>query len=154
MFWSERREGVSGMAVMTNRWVIWGFCVVVAAGLGVDAYVHLHLASSYAMVKTSVVSQATLFRLEGIAAIVAAVLLLVRPHWVTALIALVVSGGGVAAVLLYANTDPGRIGPLPDMYEPVWYPEKTNSLIGEAVAAGVSLLVLLVLLGRRASARS
>ena len=137
------------MAIATNRWVIWGLCVVIAAGLGVDAYVHLHLASSYALVKTSVVSQATLFRIEGIAAIVAAVVLLVRPHWLTALFALLVSGGGVAAVLLYTDTDPGKIGPLPDMYEPVWFTEKTNSLIAEAIAAGVALLVLALLLARR-----
>lgn len=135
-----------------NRWIIWALCLVIAAGLGVDAYVHLHLASSYALVKTSVVSQATLFRLEGIAAIVAAVLLLVRPHWMTALFALLVSGGGVAAVLLYTNTDPGKIGPLPDMYEPVWFADKTNSFIAEAIAAGVALLLILLLLRR--SARS
>ena len=140
------------MSLTANRMVIWFLCVVIAAGLGVDAYVHLHLASDYAQVKTSVVSQATLFRIEGIAAIVVAVLLLARPRWLTALLALIVSGGGVAAVLLYANTDPGRIGPLPDMYEPVWFTEKTNSLIGEAIAAGAALILLLVLLRRRTPA--
>lgn len=137
------------MAAISHRWITWGLCLVVAAGLGVDAYVHLHLASSYATVKTSVVSQATLFRIEGVSAIVAAVLLLARPHWLTALLALLVSGGGVAAVLLYTNTDPGKIGPLPDMYEPVWFAEKTNSLIAEAVAAGVALLVMLMVMSRR-----
>ncbi|MGN6724027.1 MAG: hypothetical protein ACTHJM_15580 [Marmoricola sp.] len=140
--------------LLANRWFIWAFCLVVAAGLGVDAYVHLHDASSYAMVKTSFISQATLFRIEGIAAIVAAVLLLVRPHWITALLALLVGGGGVAAVLLYTETDPGKIGPLPDMYEPVWFTDKTNSLIGEAVAAGVALLVLVMLLASRRLSRS
>lgn len=131
-----------------NRWLVWGLGLVVAAGLGVDAYVHLHLASSYALVRTSAISQATLFRIEGVAAILAAVLVLVRPHRLTALLALLVSGGGVAAVLLYTETDPGRIGPLPDMYEPVWYADKTNSLIGEAVAAVVSLALLALLLRR------
>lgn len=137
------------MAVTANRWFLWACCLVIAAGLGVDAYVHLHLASSYALVRTDVVSQATLFRLEGIAAIVAAVLLLVRPHWLTALLALLVSGGGVAAVLLYTNTDPGKIGPLPDMYEPVWFAEKTNSVIAEAIAAGVALVLMGTLVVRR-----
>lgn len=135
-----------------NRWLLWGLGLVVAAGLGVDAYVHLHLASSYALVRTSAISQATLFRIEGVAAIVAAVLVVVRPHRLTALFALLVSGGGVAAVLLYTEADPGRIGPLPDMYEPVWYADKTNSLIGEAVAAVMSLALLVLLLrGPRAS---
>ena len=136
----------------SNRWVIWGLGLVVAAGLAVDAYVHLHLASSYSLVRTSTISQATLFRIEGVAGIVAAVLLLVRPHRLTALLALLVSGGGVAAVLLYTETDPGKIGPLPDMYEPVWYADKTNSLIGEAVAAAVSLVLLVLLMRRSAPA--
>ena len=131
-----------------NRAVTLALGLVVAAGLAVDAYVHLHLASSYAMVRTSTVSQETLFLVEGGAAIVAAVLLLVRPHWLTAVLALLVSGGGVAAVLLYTETDPGRIGPLPDMYEPVWYSDKTNSLIAEAVAAGASLVLLALALRR------
>lgn len=131
-----------------NRVVILGLGLVVAAGLAVDAYVHLHLASSYAMVRTSTISQATLFRVEGVAAIMAAVLLVAWPRWLTALLALLVSGGGVAAVLLYTETDPGRIGPLPDMYEPVWYSDKTNSLIAEAVAAVVSLIVLVLVLRR------
>lgn len=133
---------------MSRRLVVLGLSLVAAAGLTVDAYVHLHLASSYALVRTSVVSQATLFRIEGIAAIVAAVAVLGRPNRWTAVLALVVAAGGVAAVLIYTNTDPGRIGPLPDMYEPVWYADKTNSLIGEAVAAGAAALLLLVS-GRR-----
>lgn len=126
---------------MLRRLIVLGLSLVTAAGLAVDAYVHLHLASSYALVRTSVVSQATLFRIEGVAAIIAAVSVLARPNRWAALLAFVVAAGGVAAVLIYTNTDPGRIGPLPDMYEPVWYSDKTNSLIGESVAAVAAFLL-------------
>jgi hypothetical protein len=40
--------------------------------------------------------------------------------------------------------DIGRIGVLPAMYDPEWFPEKVASAVGEAVAflAGLALLVL------------
>jgi hypothetical protein len=39
----------------------------------------------------------------------------------------------------YRYVDPGAIGPLPDMYEPVWFPEKTLAGIAEAVALGAAI---------------
>lgn len=117
------------------RWIVPMLCVLTAAGLGIDAYIHLNLAGDYALVKTDVVSQATLFRIEGAVAIAAALVVLARPGLLTALIAFVVSAAGVAAVVTYTRFDPGRIGPLPDMYEPVWFTEKTVSLVAEASAA-------------------
>lgn len=139
---------------MPRRLAVLGLSLIVAAGLAVDAYVHLHLASGYALVRTSTVSQATLFRIEGISAIVAAVAVLVRPNRWTALLAFLVAAGGVAAVLIYTNTDPGRIGPLPDMYEPVWYTDKTNSLIGEAIAAGGAALLVPLIWSKRSKVKS
>lgn len=117
------------------RWIVPTLCVLTAAGLAIDAYVHFNVAGDYGFVKTDVVSQATLFRIEGGAAIAAAVLVLVRPGRLSALVAFVVSAAGVAAVLAYTQFDPGRIGPLPDMYEPVWFTKKTVSLVAEAGAA-------------------
>jgi len=52
----------------------------------------------------------------------------VRPRRWTALIALLVSAGGFAAVLVYQYIDVGAIGPLPNMYGPLRYPEKTLSV--------------------------
>ena len=132
-----------------------GLGVVIAAGLVVDAAVHVDVASSYALVRTALVSQADLFRLEALAAVVAAAAVLVRPGRPTALFAVLVSAGGVGAVLFYAYVDPGAIGPLPDMYDPVWYPEKTLSLVGEVVAAlaGAVLLVWPGAAGARGSGR-
>lgn len=122
--------------------------VIVAAGLAIDAYVHLDLASTYDVVKTSTLSQGDLFRVEAALAIVAGVALLVRPRRYTAWFAFLVSAGGVAAVLVYRWVDVGKLGPLPNMYEPYWYGEKTLSLVAEAIAA-VAAAVLLVLMYRR-----
>lgn len=125
--------------------------VIVAAGLAIDAYVHLDLASTYDVVKTSTLSQGDLFRVEAALAIIAGVALLVRPRRYTAWFAFLVSAGGVAAVLVYRWVDVGKLGPLPNMYEPYWYGEKTLSLVAEAIAAAAAA-VLLVLMYMRARA--
>src|SRR6185312_2012235 len=125
--------------------------LIVVAGLAIDAYVHLDLASTYDVVKTSTLSQGDLFRVEAALAIVAGVALLVRPRRYTALFAFLVSAGGVAAVLVYRWVDVGKVGPIPNKYEPYWYGEKTLSLVAEAVAAAAAA-VLLVLMYMRARA--
>lgn len=116
---------------------------VVVIGLAVDAYVHLHLASTFDPVKATV-SQGQLFRIEGVAAIVSAILLLVRPARWTAALAAVVAGGGFVAVMLYALVDVGAVGPLPNMYDPTWSPEKTLSAIAEAAAAAAALTLVVI----------
>ena len=78
-------------------------------------------------------------------ATLAAVALLVRPRRYTALFALVVTAGGVGAVLIYEYVDVGAFGPLPNMYEPVWYPEKIQSAWGEGIAAVAALVLLIVI---------
>lgn len=118
--------------------------LLVAAGLAVDAWVHLDVAPAYDGVRTSAVSQGDLFRAESVAAILSAVLLLAWPRRWTAAVALLVAAGGVAAVLLYQYVDVGALGPLPDMYEPVWFTRKLQSLWAEAAAA-VAAAVLLAL---------
>jgi hypothetical protein len=137
----------------------WSLIVITAAGLAVDAYVHFHLASAYSGVKTSTMSQGDLFRVEATLAAIAAIAVVVRPRRYTAAFAFLVAAGGVAAVVFYRYVDTGVIGPLPNMYEPRWYGEKTLSLIAEAIAA-VAALGLLALLhaevrhASRAPARS
>jgi len=119
---------------------------VVAAGLAEDAWTHLSLATDYDPVRSSVLSQGDLFRAEGAMALLAAGLLLLWPRrrW-TAALACVTAVGGLAAVLVYQYVDVGAIGPLPNMYEPVWYAKKTESAWGEGAAAVAAFaLVLLV----------
>jgi hypothetical protein len=128
--------------------------LVAAAGLAYDAYVHFDLAGAFDT-NTAVISQGTLFRTEAvIAAIVALLVLLTRSRAVAAL-AVLVAGSALAAVLLYRYVDLGPLGPLPDMYEPVWYPEKTLSAIAEAAAflAAGMLLLLRTMMSRRPSPR-
>lgn len=131
-----------------------GLIVIAVAGLAVDAYVHFDLASGYAAVRTSTLSQADLFRAEGAAAIVAAVGLVVRPRRYTAAFALLVAAGGTAAVLVYRYVDVGAFGPFPNMYEPIWYTKKTVSAWAEGIAAAAALALLVVLQVRSRTVRA
>jgi hypothetical protein len=110
--------------------------LITAAGLAVDAYVHFDLASQFDGNKGSgFISQGLLFRVEAVAAILAALLVLASSRRSLHVPALVVTVGGVAVVLLYRYVDVGAIGPVPDMYDPTWYTEKTVSVVAELVAA-------------------
>lgn len=50
----------------------------------------------------------------------------------------------VVAVVLYRYVDIPAVGPLPAMYEPVWFFEKSLSALAEAVAAAAALVALVV----------
>jgi len=120
---------------------------VVAAGLGVDSYVHWHLAPGFDGVRGTAspqISQGGLFRLETALALVAMLLVLLTRHRFAAMVAFLIAAGGLGAVLLYGYVDVGGWGPLPDMYDPIWYPEKTVSAVAEAVAALGALCLLLL----------
>lgn len=123
--------------------VLFALRVVVSAGLVVDAVVHLHLAGNYDVVAGGI-SQGTLFRVESVVSLVVAVLVLVvRRSWADAL-AFVVAASALLAVLVSTYVHLGAIGPIPDMYEPVWYSEKAFVTIAEAVAAAAALAALVV----------
>ncbi|AIA01196.1 hypothetical protein [Streptomyces noursei] len=118
--------------------------LVTAAALAVNAYVHADLASVYDRVGQQI-SQGTLFRLEAAVASLAALLVLLfgrrRLVWAFAFL---VSVSAVGAVLLYRYVNVGTLGPLPNMYEPVWWPSKSASAIAEAVGAVAALGGLLI----------
>ena len=121
--------------------------VVTAAGLAVDAYLHWHLAPDFdTLVSTASphISQGQLFRLEAVLALVAMVLVLTTGHRLAAAFAFVIAAGGLAALLLYGYVEVGGIGPLPDMYDPVWSTGKIISAVAEAVAAAGALVLFLV----------
>ena len=120
----------------------WFLVLVVASGLAVDAYVHFRFASAYPSIRGSV-SEALLFRGEAVLAVGATLLLLARPRRLTAAVAAIVAGGGLAAVLLYRYVDVGALGPLPNMYEPFWFTYKAWSAVAEGVstAAAVTLVI-------------
>ena len=109
--------------------------LLTAAGLVVDAIVHLQLASRYSPIGKTI-TQAALFRVESVAALLIAVLVLVAP-WrrVVFLTAFLVAVSAFGAVMLYWYVNVGSIGPLPNMYEPIWFTKKTVTAYAEAGAA-------------------
>jgi hypothetical protein len=112
--------------------------VATAAVLGVDVYVHAHDASFYDAVRTSVISEGTVFRLEAAVAALLAVALLIRPSRLLWAAALIVTASAFGAVVLYQYVNVGTLGPLPNMYEPTWaLPGKAASAWAEG--AGIFL---------------
>ena len=105
--------------------------VVAVVGLAYDAKVHLQLADGYDAIGDTI-TQGGLFRLEAVMALAVAVALLVSDHRLVWAAAGLTGLGGVAAVLLYRYVDVGALGPVPNMYEPVWFAEKTRSALAEA----------------------
>ena len=128
-----------------RRLIGWALRLVTAAALAVDAYVHADLIDRYAPNRAAGgLSQGDLFRVEaGVSALAALLVVLVawRIVWV---LTFAVAASAFAAVMLYAHYDIHAIGPIPDMYEPLWYSEKTLAATAEAVATGTSLLGLVL----------
>ncbi|MFE2377503.1 hypothetical protein [Streptomyces sp. NPDC059398] len=117
-------------------------CVLAAAGLAVDAYVHAHLADQYDPVSAGI-SQGDLFRIEAGLASLAALLVLVWRRAVSDVFAWLVAAGGLALILIYRFVDVGKLGPVPNMYEPVWFWDKTLVVIAQAVTIVAATLLLL-----------
>ena len=128
----------------------WVLRVLTVVALGVDAFVHLHLAPSYDSLKATV-SQGQLFRVEAAAAILVGLALLFVANRLTWLAALMVLAGGVAAVLVYQYVDVGAFGPVPDMYDPIWSAEKAVSAVAEGAGALTAAAGLLLAVGRSRS---
>jgi hypothetical protein len=126
----------------------WILRLVTAAGLAVDAYMHLKVASDYDVIPGTI-SGGDPFRAESAAAIAVALLVLVHPGRVAYLLAFLVAASALGAVMLYTNVDVGALGPLPDLYEPVWFTEKTVSAIAEAIATVTAALGLVFEVLRR-----
>jgi glucan phosphoethanolaminetransferase (alkaline phosphatase superfamily) len=128
--------------------------VVVAALLAVDAYVHLSDASRYDSFKSSVMSEGTLFRIQGVVAIVVAVAVLIWPRVLTWVLSILVAGSAAVAVTFYTYVNVGPLGPLPNLYENTWSPPgKVVSAVAETAAALVSIagLVLAMRMRRRSA---
>lgn len=131
------------------RWVL---ILVALVGLGIDAYTHLHLAHLYKGNTTGTVNEGVLFQVEAGLAIAAGLWLLVRPGVLSVIATLLITGGGAAALVVYRYYDIGKIGPIPNMHEPIWFTEKEWSLVGELIAFAAALVLLgLTVAGRRHS---
>jgi hypothetical protein len=129
----------------------WTLILLAVVGLIIDAVVHFDLASAFADVKTSTISQADLFRIEGVVALVVAAALLLLPRRSTALAVFVVAASAAVAVIVYRYVDVGKIGPIPNMYDPYWAPVgKWLSAVAEIVAALAAAALLALPTGTRA----
>lgn len=131
----------------TQRTVLqWTLIGIVVVGLVVDAIVHFDLASAFTSNKTSVISEASIFRIQAIVALVAALAVLARPRRYTAAFAFLVAASAAVAVVLYRYVNVGKIGPLPNMYDPFWAPAGKNiSAVAEIIAALASAALFVVL---------
>jgi hypothetical protein len=119
--------------------------VATAALFVIDAYVHFHDAGLYDIDTGAAITQGSLFRAQASLAVVVAAALLVRPHWIVWAVAVVVAASATGAVFLYTYIDVGRLGFLPDMYEPTWaLPGKQASAVAESVATGLSAVGVVV----------
>ena len=114
---------------------LWTLRLVTAAGLVVDAAIHLQLAHLYQLVAPGGIGQGNLFRLEAVVAIISAILLVLLGNRLSFAIAFVVAASALIAVVLYRYVDVGAIGPIPSMYEPLWFTKKTVTAVAEALAA-------------------
>jgi hypothetical protein len=121
------------------------------SGLVVDAVVHLKLAPTQPPALDGHLSQVSLFYGETVVAFLAAALVLVWNRRSTAVVAALVSGTALAAVLQSRFVDIGAIGPVPDLYEPAWYASKVLTTVAEAVAFVAAIALATV--PRRAARR-
>ncbi|WP_051442014.1 hypothetical protein [Arthrobacter sp. H14] len=122
--------------------------ILIAAALAIDAVIHLQLAGNYQLAAPDGIGQGNLFRIQSAAAILAALYVLIRGSRASYVVAAVVALAAFVAVVLYRYVDVPAIGPIPAMYEPVWFFEKTLTAVAEG-AAGLLAVVGFALLERR-----
>jgi hypothetical protein len=108
---------------------------LVAAALAVDAFVHLTLAANYQLAAPGGIGAGNVFRIEAVVAILAALYVLIRGSRLSFAAAFVVAFSALVAVILYRYVDVPPIGPIPAMYEPIWFFQKTMSAVSEAIGA-------------------
>ena len=95
--------------------------VVIALGLAVDAYVHFILAPQYQQAYPDGMGGGTLFRIQAVAAILAGLYVLIRGSRLSYAIAALVALSAFAAVVLSVYIQLPQVGPIPAMYEPLWF---------------------------------
>ncbi|MCO4265224.1 hypothetical protein NG697_20320 [Pseudarthrobacter sp. MDT3-26] len=118
---------------------LWVLRVGVAAALVVSAVIHVQLAPGYQQAAPGGIGQGTLFLVQAGAAVLAAVFVLVTGSRAAFAAAAAVGLSSLAAVILYRYVQVPAIGPMPSMYEPVWYAAKVVSAVAEAVAGALAV---------------
>jgi hypothetical protein len=116
--------------------------VLTALTLFIDAGVHIHLAPGYQAATPGGIGQGNLFLLEGAAAVLSALYVLIRGSRAAYALALAVAFSGFVAVVLYRYVDIPAFGPFPAMYDPVWFFEKSLSAVAEAAGTVFAVMGL------------
>jgi hypothetical protein len=123
--------------------------LLVASGLIVDAVVHLRLAPGYQLADPTGTGQGNLFRIEAVVALVAAAYVLLRGSRLAFLTAALVGLSAFVAVVITRYLEIPAIGPIPSMYEPIWFLQKTLSAVAEAAVAVLGLIGAIVVTRRQ-----
>lgn len=116
--------------------------VLCAAGLAVDAFIHFLFAGDYDRIGRQI-TEGELFRGEAIAAILAAIGIAVTSRRIVSAFAFLVALSASIAVYSSVYVHIGSIGPLPDVYEPVWFSQKRAAATTEAVSAVTAAILLI-----------
>lgn len=130
---------MSGQELNRPARSLWALRVGVAAALVASAVIHVQLAPGYQQAAPGGIGQGTLFLVQAGAAALAAVFVLLRGSRMAFAAAAVVALSSLAAVILYRYVQVPAIGPLPSMYEPVWYTAKTITAIAAAAAGALAV---------------
>lgn len=120
----------------------WILRPLVAVALVIDAVIHLQLASLYDLAAPAGIGQGNLFRIESAVALLVFGLVLLYGNRASFLAALLVLASGLAAVLLYRYVKVPAFGPIPSMYEPIWFFKKTLSAIAEGAGTLIAATAL------------
>jgi hypothetical protein len=118
--------------------------LIAVAGLSIDACAHLDLASTYAEAQAPV-NEETLFRAEAVLALLAGLALITSARRLPFVLGLAVSASALTLMLVSRYLELGPLGPSPDLYDPVWFPEKLCAAGGEAAAVIASVAGILLL---------
>jgi hypothetical protein len=116
--------------------------VLIAGALVTDAVVHLRLAANYQLAAPGGIGQGNLFRIEAVVAIGVALYVLVRGSKASYAVAFLVLSSALAAVVLYRYVDVPAFGPIPSMYEPIWFFQKSLSAVVEGAGAVLAAIAL------------
>lgn len=113
-----------------------------AVPLAVSGYVHYDLAQG-PLAGDGGVTLAGLFVGQAVVAVLVSGWVLLRGDAWSVLVAGAVGLGSLAALVLSTYVSVPAVGPLPAMYEPLWYGRKVAAAVAAALAAAFAAFALL-----------
>lgn len=120
--------------------------VVGAAALACSGYLHLRIGLGRPpLFADGQVTLSGLFLAQAAASALVVVWVLVRPSLISWSAFGTVAAASLAAVVLSTYVRVPAVGPFPELYEPVWYLDKSLSAGAAAVATAVAVAALLAL---------